>query len=81
MRRFSAALLLSLGVASPVARGTGSGNDFQPLTPCRVLDTRLAAGPLGGPALQAGIARSFGLTGVCFIPAGAVAVSVNATVW
>ncbi len=32
---------------------------FFPITPCRVVDTRLAAGPLGGPSLAASVARTF----------------------
>jgi hypothetical protein len=51
-----------------------------PLTPCRVLDTRVGSGPLGGPALLPNVARNFGVAGVCGIPAGAVAISANLTV-
>jgi hypothetical protein len=51
------------------------------LTPCRVLDTRNAAGPLGGPALSGGGAqRSFTVTGTCGIPSSAKSISVNLTV-
>lgn len=69
--------------------GTGrSTNDFlifvpQPLytlTPCRVVDTRDPAGPLGGPALLAGQDRTFVLRGACGVPSTAKAVSVNITV-
>ena len=64
-----------------------SGGLFDPLlaqsfftvTPCRVVDTRWAAGPLGGPALPANTDREFVVTGRCGIPAGAQAVSVNLT--
>ena len=56
------------------------GTDFHTLTPCRVLDTRNAAGPYGGPALAAGAQRLFTLAGRCGIPATAQAVSVNLTV-
>lgn len=48
--------------------------------PCRLADTRGAAGPLGGPALQAASTRVFGLAGVCGVPGGAKAVSLNVTV-
>ncbi len=54
--------------------------DFYTLTPCRVLDTRDPSGLYGGPALAAGIPRSFDLAGLCGIPAEAQAVSVNITV-
>lgn len=48
--------------------------------PCRVLDTRNAPGPWGGPALAAGAARTFTLAGRCGIPASALAVSANLTI-
>jgi hypothetical protein len=51
------------------------------VTPCRIADTRNAAGPTGGPALDAGATRSFPVTGgTCGLPPTAVAVSVNLTV-
>jgi CSLREA domain-containing protein len=50
------------------------------LPPCRVIDTRGATGPLGGPALAARATRDFVLVGTCGIPASARAVSVNVTV-
>ena len=53
---------------------------FFAVPPCRLVDTRAAAGPLGGPALVAAGSRQFALTGVCGIPAAATAVSVNVTV-
>jgi hypothetical protein len=54
---------------------------FFTVTPCRLVDTRNAAGPSGGPALVAGAVRSFPVTGgVCGIPSTAIAVSVNLTV-
>ncbi len=54
--------------------------DFHTAVPCRLVDTRGAAGPNGGPALQPGQSRSFLLAGSCGIPATARAVSVNLTV-
>lgn len=66
----------------PLSMGTGA-NRFRPLTPCRVVDTRWSAGPLGGPALASagGSDRSFPLvSGACLIPAAAKALSVNVTV-
>jgi uncharacterized repeat protein (TIGR01451 family) len=53
--------------------------DFFTLAPCRLVDTRTAAGPMGGPALAAGSTRSFALAGNCAIPATANALSVNVT--
>jgi hypothetical protein len=37
--------------------------EFFTLEPCRLIDTRNPAGPLGGPALQPGAARLFVVTG------------------
>ncbi len=60
--------------------GTGS-LDFYTATPCRVLDTRIAAGALGGPIMGAGQSRSFVVpSSSCGIPAAAKAYSLNATV-
>jgi hypothetical protein len=61
---------------APAPAATG----FYTVTPCRVIDTRNPAGPRGGPALQANAARTFTVTGVCNIPAGAKAISANVTV-
>jgi hypothetical protein len=54
--------------------------DFYTLAPCRLIDTRGPAGPLGGPALPAGGSRTFTVAGACGIPAGAQSLSVNLTV-
>jgi len=83
-----AAGLVSVVVTNPDAQ-TGTlanaytfqnGSGFYTLSPCRVLDTRNATGPLGGPALTAGSDRTFTVVGHCGIPSGAKAISVNATV-
>ncbi|HEV8230923.1 MAG TPA: PQQ-dependent sugar dehydrogenase, partial [Thermoanaerobaculia bacterium] len=52
-------------------------NPFYTLAPCRILDTREAPGPYGGPALAAGAERTFVLGGRCGISPTARAVSVN----
>jgi hypothetical protein len=53
---------------------------FFPVTPCRVVDTRLAAGPLGGPFIAGNAARTFPvLSGPCNLPATAKAYSMNFT--
>ncbi len=56
---------------------------FVPFTPCRILDTRNAAGAYGGPALAASTPRTItvnGNPGCTGIVAGALAYSVNLTV-
>jgi hypothetical protein len=50
---------------------------FYTVAPCRLVDTRLAN---QGPALAAGESRTFTLAGVCGVPAGARAVSLNVAV-
>jgi hypothetical protein len=73
-------------VAGTAACGGGScapeatASDFFTLAPCRVVDTRNANGPRGGPAIGAGGRRTFPIAGNCGVPAGAQAVSVNVTV-
>ena len=52
---------------------------FFPLPPCRLVDTRNANGPLGGPTLGANATRVFTLTGTCLVPSGAKALSLNLT--
>jgi hypothetical protein len=56
---------------------------FYTLTPCRVVDTRNAVGPFGGPALACSSTpapRLFALAVACGIPATARAVSYNVAV-
>jgi hypothetical protein len=56
------------------------GLAFFTVTPCRIIDTRAAAAPLGGPPLAPSAQRIFKVTGACGIPASAVALAVNLTV-
>jgi len=54
---------------------------FVPVTPCRIVDTRGADGPFGGPAVLAGQTRSFVIPGsACSIPPTAAAYALNFTV-
>jgi len=53
--------------------------DYYTLTPCRLIDTRSAAGPLGGPSLPAGGTRTFTVTGACGIPSSAQSLAINLT--
>jgi hypothetical protein len=54
---------------------------FFPLPPCRVVDTRNAAAPLGGPSLSGGAIRTLPIlaAAACNIPASARAYSLNLT--
>jgi hypothetical protein len=80
------AMLLSFFKADPTSRSwflasiAPSPLTFTALAPCRVLDTRAADGPLGGPALAAGSARTFTIAGTCAVPSDAKAISANVTV-
>ncbi|HUQ95038.1 MAG TPA: choice-of-anchor R domain-containing protein [Bryobacteraceae bacterium] len=58
----------------------GAGLAFYPVTPCRISDTRLASGPLGGPALTGGQSRTIAVQSACGLPASAQAYSLNVTV-
>ena len=60
----------------------GAGElSFYPLAPCRVVDTRGAAGAFGGPEMEAKSVRSFALpAGGCSVPSNAAAYSLNVTV-
>jgi hypothetical protein len=58
----------------------GTALGFFTLPPCRLVDTRNATGPMGGPALTGGQSRSFALAGSCGVPSTAKAVSLNLTV-
>jgi hypothetical protein len=64
-----------------IVRATGTGRIFDPgslftVTPCRLADTRGAA----GPALTPGPDRTFVVAGRCGVPASARAASLNVTV-
>jgi hypothetical protein len=76
---------LSGASGATIAYGQATGRIHDPgnlftVTPCRVLDTRDATGPYGGPALAAGQTRAFTLADRCGIPTSANAVAVNLTV-
>ena len=82
----TARLFLLAGLAfllTEAARATVAGPySFFPLTPCRVVDTRNAVGPQGGPALAANTVRSFTIIGInsCGVPNTAKAVAMNVTI-
>jgi phospholipase C len=66
----------AVAVSAPAA---GPAN-FYTLEPCRVADTREAAGPYGGPPLAGAGLRDFSLAGRCGVPADAAAVAANVAV-
>ena len=59
---------------------SSSALSYYPVTPCRIANTRLAAGTFGGPSIGAGASRSFPvLSSSCNIPANAQAYALNFT--
>jgi uncharacterized protein affecting Mg2+/Co2+ transport len=75
------------GVTDPTP-GNNSATDtdtllagfFYTVVPCRMVDTRNADGPYGGPALPSESTRTFVAAGQCGVPADAIALSYNLTV-
>ncbi len=60
--------------------GSSGGLAFYPLAPCRIADTRNAAGSLGGPSINGGASRAFPiLSSNCNVPTTAKAYSLNFT--
>ncbi len=53
---------------------------FYTIPPCRLIDTRGADGPYGGPALAGGSSRTVAVAGQCGVPADALAVAANVAV-
>ena len=71
----------STRVASVKFSGCPSAQQFVPVTPCRVVDTRNPDGTFGGPPIQGGTSRSFPIPqGSCNIPSTAADYSLNVTV-
>jgi hypothetical protein len=57
------------------------GGFYYPISPCRLLDSRLAAGPYGGPALAPNTERDVDAgSSTCGIPATARSLALNVTV-
>jgi uncharacterized protein (DUF1800 family) len=66
-------LLLPLAASAQPAK-------YYAVRPCRAVDTRLPAGPMGGPALGAAATRTFPLAGSCNTAPTAKALALNVTV-
>src|SRR5579863_7933280 len=79
-RRFiPPSLLLAVVCASSAVAQTPLS--YVAITPCRVVDTRNATGPLGGPTMVTGTTRTFPIPqGPCNIPSNAAAYSLNLAV-
>jgi len=68
------------GNTSEFSACTSLQAQYHTVTPCRVADTRGAAGPYGAPALAANADRTFVIGGQCGIPLTAQAVAFNFTI-
>jgi hypothetical protein len=74
---FASVLGAALGLAAgPAAAQSAGPFQFHSLTPCRVADTRTVA---NGPIIPDGATRTFAVQGVCGVPVGAKAATVNLT--
>jgi hypothetical protein len=93
-RSLSKVALLAAGtvavaaVSSPPAAHAGGPYQYYAVTPCRVADTRAANGATNCPAtgnctpalVGNGTARSFQIQGLCGVPVGAAAATINVTI-
>lgn len=77
---FSAAVVACVAALLPAAAHAAGPFKYFALTPCRAADTRNPPGTNGGPALSADTTRSFKIQGLCGVPVGAKAVTINVTV-
>ena len=78
--RFAVAAVFCTPAFLPLAWGQSAAS-YVPVTPCRAVDTRNAAGGLGGPIMTGGSIRSFPIpSSPCGIPANASAYSFNLAV-
>ena len=72
---------LPVGTTQITIGQTGASLQLLTVRPCRIIDTRGANGPFGGPYIAGGTSRSIAVpSGSCGIPATAVAYSLNVTV-
>ena len=75
-----AASLMLVALPAPLAAQAAGPFQYHSLTPCRVADTRGAAGPiLTDSGAFGSTPRNFTVKGVCGVPALAKAVSINVT--
>jgi len=65
--------------ATVAVAGGGAPASFYLVTQCRLLDTRNASGPYGGPALPANATRNVVVSGHCGVAAGASSVALIVT--
>jgi carboxypeptidase T len=77
IERVSGADAYATATALSAGWSPNTGATFNPITPTRVLDTRIR---LGGSRLVSGVKQTFSVSGASAVPADAVAVTGNVTV-
>lgn len=78
-QRRLATVICAIGANLPLAWAQAP-SAYIPVIPCRLVDTRTAPGPFGGPTFGLGTSRSFPIpSSSCGIPANASAYSLNLT--
>jgi hypothetical protein len=78
--RWGVAAAVTAAILVPASNLQADGPfQYHTLTPCRLADTRNAPGPSGGPILTDQSTRNFPVQGLCGVPVGAKAVTVNVT--
>lgn len=80
--RVVVALLVGVGLVVTAAPGSGDGPfQFHSLTPCRVVDTRLAGTTVGTyfGILTSDVEKVYPIQGNCGVPVGAKAATLNVT--
>src|SRR5664279_2714178 len=82
MRRFVFTFSIFCIVTMSILARAQAPLTFVPLEPCRIADTRLPPGPLGGPSIDGGTTRNLNPfnSDTCSIPSTAQAYSLNVTV-
>jgi hypothetical protein len=77
---FALAAGLAILLSATALRAQASGPyQFYGFSPCRIVDTRGANGPVGGPALSSNVSRDFPIIGYCNVPSTAKAAALNVT--
>ncbi|HXU33776.1 MAG TPA: hypothetical protein VN851_24670, partial [Thermoanaerobaculia bacterium] len=72
--------IANAGQPTSCAAAIPNAYNYYTLSPCRILDTRNSAGPLGGPVLGPLATRTFSTAGTCGIPSTAKALALNISV-
>lgn len=73
------ALVLTAAMGAVAPLGAAGPFQYHSITPCRLADTRRPVDVSGGPALLNNGVRQFPVQGLCGVPDGARAVTINVT--